>query len=246
MVVVGVGATQQQQRTASSIPMYRQLLPATGRRLASLYRCNRYTHYAHAHGAPRPTPLPPCGVHANRTSFAGWSAQHSTRRILNIPNAIAEPTVTSDAVHSASVAANNTDPADPVKHTPVLTFQDAIAKLQDYWASVGCAVWLPHNTEVCVFEGGRLWWVLVRWVYVTCVCTYIVSCRAHIHACIHIQTITNTQVGAGTMNPATFLRVLGPEPWNVCYAEPSIRPDDSRYGDNPNRVQRHTQFQVRV
>ena len=46
------------------------------------------------------------------------------------------------------------------------------------------------------------------------------------------------------MNPATFLRVLGPEPWNVAYAEPSIRPDDSRYGDNPNRVQRHTQFQV--
>ena len=48
------------------------------------------------------------------------------------------------------------------------------------------------------------------------------------------------------MNPATFLRVLGPEPWNVAYAEPSVRPDDSRYGDNPNRVQRHTQFQVRV
>ena len=47
------------------------------------------------------------------------------------------------------------------------------------------------------------------------------------------------------MNPATFLRVLGPEPWNVAYAEPSIRPDDSRYGDNPNRVQRHTQFQAR-
>ena len=46
------------------------------------------------------------------------------------------------------------------------------------------------------------------------------------------------------MNPATFLRVLGPEPWNVCYPEPSIRPDDSRYGDNPNRLQRHTQFQV--
>ncbi len=46
------------------------------------------------------------------------------------------------------------------------------------------------------------------------------------------------------MNPATFLRVLGPEPWNVCYAEPSIRPDDSRFGSNPNRVQRHTQFQV--
>ncbi|KAM0920529.1 hypothetical protein ACQ4PT_007477 [Festuca glaucescens] len=46
------------------------------------------------------------------------------------------------------------------------------------------------------------------------------------------------------MNPLTFLRVLGPEPWNVAYVEPSVRPDDSRYGDNPNRLQRHTQFQV--
>jgi glycyl-tRNA synthetase len=53
-----------------------------------------------------------------------------------------------------------------------------------------------------------------------------------------------TQVGAGTMNPATFLRVLGPEPWNVAYVEPSIRPDDGRYGENPNRMQMHYQFQV--
>ncbi|NSW51479.1 MAG: glycine--tRNA ligase subunit beta [Anaerolineae bacterium] len=53
-----------------------------------------------------------------------------------------------------------------------------------------------------------------------------------------------TQVGAGTYNPATFLRVLGPEPWNVAYVEPSIRPDDGRYGDNPNRLQQHYQFQV--
>ena len=53
-----------------------------------------------------------------------------------------------------------------------------------------------------------------------------------------------TQVGAGTMNPATFLRVLGPEPWNVAYVEPSIRPDDGRYGENPNRFQQHYQFQV--
>jgi glycyl-tRNA synthetase len=53
-----------------------------------------------------------------------------------------------------------------------------------------------------------------------------------------------TQVGAGTMNPATFLRVLGPEPWNVAYVEPSVRPDDGRYGENPNRLQKHTQFQV--
>lgn len=48
------------------------------------------------------------------------------------------------------------------------------------------------------------------------------------------------------MNPATYLRVLGPEPWSVAYDEPSIRPDDSRYGENPNRLQRHTQFQVIV
>ncbi|NLE76816.1 MAG: glycine--tRNA ligase subunit beta [Chloroflexi bacterium] len=54
----------------------------------------------------------------------------------------------------------------------------------------------------------------------------------------------NVQVGAGTMNPATVLRVLGPEPWNVAYVEPSIRPDDSRYGQNPNRLQQHYQYQV--
>ncbi|NLG71297.1 MAG: glycine--tRNA ligase subunit beta [Chloroflexi bacterium] len=53
-----------------------------------------------------------------------------------------------------------------------------------------------------------------------------------------------TQVGAGTMNPATFLRVLGPEPWKVAYVEPSVRPDDGRYGENPNRLQVHYQFQV--
>jgi glycyl-tRNA synthetase len=52
------------------------------------------------------------------------------------------------------------------------------------------------------------------------------------------------QVGAGTLNPATALRVLGPEPWNVAYVEPSIRPDDGRYGENPNRMQMHYQFQV--
>eukprot|EP00850_Spirogloea_muscicola_P000643 SM000002S05723 [mRNA] locus=s2:1859761:1867448:+ [translate_table: standard] len=78
------------------------------------------------------------------------------------------------------------------------TFQEAIQRLQDYWARAGCAILQPSSTEV----------------------------------------------GAGTMNPATYLRVLGPEPWAVAYVEPSIRPDDSRYGDNPNRVQRHTQFQV--
>ncbi|MBI5713888.1 MAG: glycine--tRNA ligase subunit alpha, partial [Chloroflexi bacterium] len=54
----------------------------------------------------------------------------------------------------------------------------------------------------------------------------------------------NHQVGAGTYNPATFLRVLGPEPWNVAYVEPSVRPDDGRYGENPNRLQQHYQYQV--
>ncbi len=54
----------------------------------------------------------------------------------------------------------------------------------------------------------------------------------------------NIQVGAGTMNPATFLRVLGPEPWNVAYVEPSVRPDDGRYGENPNRMQYFYQYQV--
>jgi glycyl-tRNA synthetase len=52
------------------------------------------------------------------------------------------------------------------------------------------------------------------------------------------------KIGAGTMNPATVLRVLGPEPWHVGYVEPSYRPDDGRFGDNPNRMQMHTQFQV--
>ena len=50
--------------------------------------------------------------------------------------------------------------------------------------------------------------------------------------------------GAGTMNPATFLRALGPEPWNVAYVEPSRRPGDGRYGENPNRLQHYFQYQV--
>jgi glycyl-tRNA synthetase len=78
------------------------------------------------------------------------------------------------------------------------TMQAVLMRLQDYWASQGCLLAQPFNTEV----------------------------------------------GAGTLNPATFLRVLGPEPWRVAYVEPSVRPDDSRYGENPNRLQVHTQYQV--
>jgi glycyl-tRNA synthetase len=63
------------------------------------------------------------------------------------------------------------------------------------------------------------------------------------HGCLIWQPY-NVEVGAGTMNPATTLRVLGPEPWSVAYVEPSVRPDDSRYGQNPNRMQQHYQYQV--
>jgi glycyl-tRNA synthetase len=79
-----------------------------------------------------------------------------------------------------------------------LTFQEAIMRLERFWADQGCLIWQPYSEKV----------------------------------------------GAGTMNPATVLRVLGPEPWNVAYVEPSYRPDDGRYGENPNRMQMHIQYQV--
>lgn len=59
-----------------------------------------------------------------------------------------------------------------------------------------------------------------------------------------LQQPYDVEKGAGTMNPATFLRALGPEPWNVAYVEPSRRPKDGRYGDNPNRLFQHHQYQV--
>src|SRR3990167_8890963 len=59
-----------------------------------------------------------------------------------------------------------------------------------------------------------------------------------------IQQPYDIEVGAGTFNPATFFRVLGPEPWRVAYVEPSRRPADGRYGENPNRLQHYYQFQV--
>ena len=54
----------------------------------------------------------------------------------------------------------------------------------------------------------------------------------------------DVEVGAGTMSPNTFLKAIGPEPWSAVYVEPSRRPDDGRYGDNPNRVYQHHQLQV--
>jgi len=80
----------------------------------------------------------------------------------------------------------------------MLTFQQLVLKLQDYWDRKGCAILQPYDMEV----------------------------------------------GAGTSHTATFLRALGPEPWRAAYVQPSRRPKDGRYGDNPNRLQHYYQFQV--
>lgn len=80
----------------------------------------------------------------------------------------------------------------------MLTFQEIIFTLQQYWADKGCVI---------------------------------------------IQSL-DIEVGAGTFHPATFLRSLGPEPWNAAYVQPSRRPTDGRYGKNPNRTQHYYQFQV--
>ncbi|MCE3233227.1 MAG: glycyl-tRNA synthetase subunit alpha [Rickettsiaceae bacterium] len=63
------------------------------------------------------------------------------------------------------------------------------------------------------------------------------------HGCIILQPY-HTEVGAGTLHPATVLRALGPKPWNVAYVQPSIRPKDGRYGENPNRLGHYYQYQV--
>ncbi len=61
--------------------------------------------------------------------------------------------------------------------------------------------------------------------------------------CMLMQSY-DVEKGAGTMSPYTFLRAIGPEPWNAAYVEPSRRPADGRYGENPNRLFQHHQFQV--
>ena len=61
--------------------------------------------------------------------------------------------------------------------------------------------------------------------------------------CVVLQPL-DMEVGAGTFNPATFLRAIGPEPWRAAYVQPSRRPTDGRYGENPNRLQHYFQFQV--
>jgi glycyl-tRNA synthetase alpha chain len=80
----------------------------------------------------------------------------------------------------------------------MLTFQQTILRLQEYWSGQGCALLQPIDIEV----------------------------------------------GAGTSHTATFLRAIGPEPWRAGYVQPSRRPKDARYGDNPNRLHQHHQYQV--
>jgi glycyl-tRNA synthetase alpha chain len=80
----------------------------------------------------------------------------------------------------------------------MLSFQQVILRLQDYWDRQGCALLQPYDMEV----------------------------------------------GAGTSHTATFLRALGPEPWRAAYVQPSRRPKDGRYGENPNRMQHYYQYQV--
>lgn len=80
----------------------------------------------------------------------------------------------------------------------MLTFQEMILSLQNFWSQQGCLILNPYDTEK----------------------------------------------GAGTMSPHTFLRVLGPKPWNVAYVEPSRRPTDGRFAQNPNRTQHYFQLQV--
>jgi len=80
----------------------------------------------------------------------------------------------------------------------MLTFQQIILKLNQYWDRQGCALLQPYDMEV----------------------------------------------GAGTFHTATFLRAIGPEPWRAAFVQPSRRPKDGRYGDNPNRLQHYYQYQV--
>jgi glycyl-tRNA synthetase alpha chain len=89
--------------------------------------------------------------------------------------------------------------------------------------------------------------VLVRWAMAT-VSTFqgLIAALTEFwsaRGCLVVQPY-DSETGAGTFNPHTFLRSLGPEPWNVAYVEPSRRPTDGRYGDNPNRLQQFHQFQV--
>jgi glycyl-tRNA synthetase alpha chain len=80
----------------------------------------------------------------------------------------------------------------------MLTFQQLVLRLNDFWDRRGCALLQPYDMEM----------------------------------------------GAGTFHTATFLRAIGPEPWNAAYVQPSRRPKDGRYGDNPNRLQHYYQYQV--
>ena len=112
---------------------------------------------------------------------------------------------------------------------PTLNFQQMILRLLEYWQEQGCLCLLYTSTTMPTLNFQQMILRLLEYWQA--------------QGCLVWQPY-NVQVGAGTMNPATILRVLGPEPWNVVYVEPSIRPDDGRFGDNPNRMQQHHQLQV--
>lgn len=82
----------------------------------------------------------------------------------------------------------------------IITFQDIITSLNQFWSDYGCVLAFPYDTEK----------------------------------------------GAGTMNPHTFLKALGPQPWKTAYVEPSRRPTDGRFAENPNRLQHYFQYQVLI
>jgi glycyl-tRNA synthetase alpha chain len=88
---------------------------------------------------------------------------------------------------------------------------------------------MPKFLEVCGVNFQQMIWKLQEfWIAQGCI----------------LGQPYDVEKGAGTLNPLTFLRALGPEPWKVAYVEPSRRPADGRYGENPNRLYQHHQFQV--
>ena len=165
---------------------------------------------------PLPAPAATPGSTASRRSSAApCSSCRSTRRPARCSTAPIRPTPAArtngsePAPASAARKIVRSTAREPLARGPVsgrrgptesamLTFQQIILRLQDYWDKQGCALLQPYDMEV----------------------------------------------GAGTSHTATFLRALGPEPWKAAYVQPSRRPKDGRYGENPNRLQHYYQYQV--
>ena len=174
--------------------------------------------------------ISPCVWRCVRPAGVAWQPGHACLHWLGPRTRCRATAVEQQTAVSQPQTSNSTNGAvqASVLSADAPTFQEAIARLQRYWSHYGCAICQPHNTEVIY---------CLQWHMIDANADARIDCE-WIGLPPHPEAL---QVGAGTMNPATYLRVNGPEPWNVCYVEPSIRPDDSRYGLNPNRLQRHTQ-----